>query len=303
MTGWRVHGWVLMTNHYHLLVETPEANLVAGMKWLQNTWTRRFNTRHRLWGRLFGDRYKAVMVDGNQRYYYETLLDYIHLNPVRAGLIRPAAGQSITDYAWSSVADGYVKPARQRRPWLAVDAGLEAFGMRDTVSGRRRFVERLDRRAVEEGSVRAGLIEPDVEVDKRCSQLQRGWYWGSQEFAERLVKLGEVVLKKPRHRSAQASGASKAHGEQEARRLLSEGLAAAGLDAAAVKQLKGSDARKVAIASVIWQNTTVSMSWVAEHLSLKSAANASQQLGRWQKRNEKLPASLRQWANLSGYVA
>ncbi|MBA2271842.1 MAG: hypothetical protein H0W20_14795, partial [Chthoniobacterales bacterium] len=67
------------------------------------------------------------------------------------------------------------------------------------------------------------------------------------------------------------------------RRLLSEGLAAAGLDAAAVKQLKGSDARKVAIASVIWQNTTVSMSWIAERLSLKSAANASQQLGRCRK--------------------
>jgi putative transposase len=58
-TGWRVHAWVLMSNHYHLMVETPEANLVEGMKWLQNTYTRRFNSRHRLWGRLFGDRYKA----------------------------------------------------------------------------------------------------------------------------------------------------------------------------------------------------------------------------------------------------
>jgi putative transposase len=64
MTGWRVHAWVLMGNHYHLLVETPEANLVTGMQWLQNTYTRRFNTRHRLWGRLFGDRYKAVPVEG-----------------------------------------------------------------------------------------------------------------------------------------------------------------------------------------------------------------------------------------------
>jgi REP element-mobilizing transposase RayT len=54
MTGWRVHAWVLMGNHYHLLIETPEPNLVAGMKWLQNTYTRRFNIRHRLWGRLFG---------------------------------------------------------------------------------------------------------------------------------------------------------------------------------------------------------------------------------------------------------
>ena len=48
-TGWRIHAWVLMGNHYHLLIETPEPNLVEGMKWLQNTYTRRFNTRHRLW--------------------------------------------------------------------------------------------------------------------------------------------------------------------------------------------------------------------------------------------------------------
>ena len=60
-TGWRVHAWVLMSNHYHLMVETPEANLVAGMRWLQNTYTRRHNCRHRLWGRLFGDRYKAIL--------------------------------------------------------------------------------------------------------------------------------------------------------------------------------------------------------------------------------------------------
>lgn len=86
MTGWRIHAWVLMGNHYHVLIETPEANLVTGMQWLQNTYTRRFNTRHGLWGRLFGDRYKAVLVEG-EGYYYETLLDYIHLNPVRAVLV------------------------------------------------------------------------------------------------------------------------------------------------------------------------------------------------------------------------
>ena len=64
MTGWRVHAWVLMDNHYHLLIETPEANLVSGMKWVQNAYTRRFNVRHHQWGRLFGDRYKAVSVEG-----------------------------------------------------------------------------------------------------------------------------------------------------------------------------------------------------------------------------------------------
>src|SRR5437867_7944536 len=52
-TGWRIHAWVLMGNHYHLLLETPEANLVSGMKWLQGTYTQRYNARHRKRGHLF----------------------------------------------------------------------------------------------------------------------------------------------------------------------------------------------------------------------------------------------------------
>src|SRR4029079_14048647 len=106
-----------MRNHYHLVLETPEANLVAGMQWLQNAYTRRFNVRHRQWGRLFGDRYKSVLVEG-AGYYYETLLDYVHLNPVRSGLIKPRRGQSIREYAWSSVGGGHALPANQRPAWL-----------------------------------------------------------------------------------------------------------------------------------------------------------------------------------------
>ena len=70
-----------MDNHYHLFIETPEANLVVGMKWLQNAYTRRFNTRHKEWGRLFGDRYKSSAVEGRKGEYYASQADYIHLNP------------------------------------------------------------------------------------------------------------------------------------------------------------------------------------------------------------------------------
>ena len=62
-TGWQVYAWVLMSNHYHLVFKTPQPNLVSGMTWFQNTFTRRINTKNRLWGRLFGDRYKAVLVE------------------------------------------------------------------------------------------------------------------------------------------------------------------------------------------------------------------------------------------------
>ena len=87
--GWLLHGYVLMGNHYHALLETPEANLVRGMTWLQTTYTTRYNARHRTGGHLFGGRYKAILVDPGEGRYFATLLDYLHLNPVRAGLARP----------------------------------------------------------------------------------------------------------------------------------------------------------------------------------------------------------------------
>lgn len=297
MTGWRVHGWVLMGNHYHLLLQTPEANLVAGMQWLQNTYTRRFNTRHRSWGRLFGDRYKAVLLEDSP-YYYETLLNYIHLNPVRAGLINPRRGESVQDYAWSSVARGYALGPRERAGWLAVADGLENLDLPDNAGGRRRMVESLDRRAIEEGLERAGIPVCAPEVDRRCSHLRRGWYWGSQEFAQRVLELAGAALRRQRHPSGRAGGESKAHGEAEAGRLLREGLRAARLKSPDLPRLKGSDARKVAIARVIWQNTSVQMGWIAEKLVMKSASNVSQQLRRWaiQPRTRTLPKSLARWA-------
>ncbi len=295
MTGWRVHAWVFLSNHYHLVIQTPEPNLVGGMQWLQNTYTRRFNTRHRAWGRLFGDRYKAVLIEA-AGYYFETLLDYIHLNPVRVGLIDPGRGESVQDYPWSSVADGYAVAPRQRPVWLAVADGLESFGLADTAAGRRRMVKALDRRAIEEGLERAGIPVVEPEVDRRLSNLRRGWYWGSQEFAERVLKLAAPVLSKKRHPSGRGSGESKAHGESEARRLLREGLRAAKLKSQNLSRLKGSDPRKIAIARVIWKNTTVPMRWIAAELSMKSASNVSQQLRRGKLDGGHLSKDLSKWS-------
>src|SRR5580765_3893128 len=87
----RVHAWCLMRNHFHLVIETPLPNLVAGMKWLLGVYTKRFNIRHKLCGHLFAGRYKALIVDGSGNGYLRTVCDYVHLNPVRAKLLKPAA--------------------------------------------------------------------------------------------------------------------------------------------------------------------------------------------------------------------
>ena len=95
----RVHAYVLMSNHYHLMLETKEANLSQGMGWRQNAFTWRINTRHKLWGHVFGGRYKAILVEPGNCFW--ALLDYIHLNPVRAGLLQE--GDSLESYRWSSL--------------------------------------------------------------------------------------------------------------------------------------------------------------------------------------------------------
>lgn len=77
-----------MPNHYHLVLETPELNLVAGMAWLQSTYTIRLNPRHELIGHVLSGRYKSQLVEGSGNGYLKTACDYVHLNPVRARLLK-----------------------------------------------------------------------------------------------------------------------------------------------------------------------------------------------------------------------
>jgi hypothetical protein len=103
-----------------------------------------------------------------RRVYLETLIDYIHLNPVRAGLV-DGSERDILSYPWSSVATGYAKPPSKRPKWLAVLEGLELFGERDEVRGRRRYFERLDGIARAEGAERAGATEIEGQTLQSAS--------------------------------------------------------------------------------------------------------------------------------------
>src|SRR6266487_6027890 len=102
-TGWQVHAYCLMSNHFHLVLETPQPNLAARMKWLLGAYTQRFNRRHRNWGHLFGGRYKAQLIDGRRLGYLRCACDYVHLNPVRAGMV--SAKRS-----WSPIAGAVIQP-------------------------------------------------------------------------------------------------------------------------------------------------------------------------------------------------
>ena len=183
-TGWKVHAWVWMSNHYHLLIETPEPNLVRGMTWFQATYTTRFNARHQFRGHLFGGRYKAVLVYPEGGAYFRTLLDYLHLNPVRAGLIRWRRGDNLQDYRWSSL-PAYLK-AVKRPKWLTVERGFRSLEVPDTSEGRRELRLALATRMKSEAAAQCGLAE--IEGQSLQATLRRGWYYGPANFRQWLLE-------------------------------------------------------------------------------------------------------------------
>lgn len=262
-TGWEMFSWVLMSNHYHLVFKTPEPNLVAGMKWLQNTWTKRFNAHHRLWGHVFGGRYKAVLVEENE--HLGCLIDYVHLNPVRAGLIR--GKMELAHYRWSSLGD-YMLPPRKRSGWVRVERGLQQRGYRrDTASERRRYLEHLEGIARQEGGIPP---QPDGEGRSLQSTLQRGWFFGTEGFREKMLEKLKGVKRSEagsHHRSSGYTGEqARDHGEWMAGRILELGLDEAGLSREELTNLAKGDWRKRVIGRAIRCRTVVAAGWIAENL-------------------------------------
>ena len=301
-SGWEIFAWVLMDNHYHLALRTPGANLVEGMQWFQNTFTRRINTRHKLWGHLFGGRYKAILVEdeslGGEAYqsdYLRVLIDYIHLNPARAGWIDPTE-QSILDYPWSSVAQGYAKPPTKRPGWVNVSEGLDLFGEKDVTRGRKRFVERLDQTISVEERDRLGLVEWDDQSLQ--STLRRGWYWGSQTFREQLLDRFGAEAKQKRNRDDHSSPMIREFDEREAETIVKAATKHFGVPEAEWMEDRRGDRRKAAVAWAIFQQTNMPHRWIAERLQMRSPANVSQTVRNFDKiEDKKLPKEISTWKN------
>ncbi len=109
-----LHAYALMDNHYHLLIETPYANIKQVMQNINTSYTVYANKRHRRAGHLFQGRYKAFIVDKES--YLLELGRYIHLNPVRAGIVRRPG-----DYRWSSYEEYIYRGRQASRPGLPED--------------------------------------------------------------------------------------------------------------------------------------------------------------------------------------
>lgn len=278
-TGWVLFAWVLMGNHYHLVVKTPEPNLVEGMHWFQNTWTRRFNARHQLWGHLFGNRYKSIPVEEND--YLGALIHYVHLNPVRAGMVKRRDG--IESYRWSSLGD-YLMPKRKRRAWVAVERGLRQLGLPDSVAGRRRLLEWTEKLIDWRDVPRAGYRVADGQSLQ--STLRRGWYFGTERFRERL--LGELQKAKkdsPREsrRKGYSSEQERDHGIAEAERIISVALEVFGLSQEDWGSLPKGDWRKGLVAAQIRERAMVPNQWLAQRLLMGATGAVSRTMARTRK--------------------
>jgi REP element-mobilizing transposase RayT len=122
--GWLVHAYCQMPNHYHLLVETPKADISAGMCWLNGIYARWFNARHGYSGHLFEARFHTELVLTNAPLL--SLASYIPLNPVRAGLCRGPG-----DWPWSSYR---ATVGRAARAWMEPSWLLAQFGRDDSAA-------------------------------------------------------------------------------------------------------------------------------------------------------------------------
>ncbi len=258
--GWRLHAYVIMSNHFRLALETPEANLVSGMQWLQSTFANRFNRFVGSVGHVFQGRYKAlVMEEGGEALLQ--VVNYIHLNPVRAKVVTL---DQLRRYPLCS----YGRFFKRWRPACMINEDWleEAGGWTATGWGMRAY-ERYLKLVAEE--------EPE-EREKLARRLTRGWYIGSKEgkkalfnywYGKRLESDEEEDLRK--------------HGEDGAELLLESGLKKLrrGRERLSVTP-KGAEF-KLALVWWIKSLTGVSNRWLSENLNMGHIANMSSQVARY----------------------
>jgi REP element-mobilizing transposase RayT len=170
--GWVCHAYCLLGNHYHLIVETPRANLAAGMRHLNGVYAQAFNRAHRRVGHVLQGRYCAVLVEKER--HLLALSRYVALNPVRAGLCRAPA-----DWPWSSyraMCGRNSAPPFLTSGWLLSCFHSNAHRARDRY---RRFVE----------------SEDDVSP---WEELRARLYLGDEDFAAQASTLVDSSSEVPR---------------------------------------------------------------------------------------------------------
>ena len=249
-TGWIIHAWCLMSNHYHLALSTPQPNLADGMQWFQGTFCTRFNRFRNEKGHVFQGRYKAFNIQPGRT--LGSVCHYIHLNPIRAKMM---GMEQLSKWPWSSLQ--WILEPRKRKAWFTPQVALrQSAELEDVPAGRRAYVEYL-----------AWLSADEQEQKRQCfERMTKGWIMGSEEFARKIMqeadKLPEAVQ--------QEFGATRE--EIWAKELA--GLKAR-LDAREMRERTKSADWKVALAAEMKRHTTATNRWLSKALEMGSLFTVS----------------------------
>jgi putative transposase len=243
--GWSVTAWVLMNNHFHLVIQTPEPNLSRGMQWLNGSYAGSFNRRHNRSGHLFQGRFKAFLIEKDS--YFAEVLRYVVLNPVRAGIV-----QQLETYRWSSYR---ATVGLDDAPgWLDINAVLTTFSddRHDAQSRYREFV--LDR-----------IASSDCLWDR----LTNGMYLGTDDWTKRMRAIVESYPRSTDHPKEQ-----RAVGRPRMHAVIAAVARAAGECADAVRSKRGNVLRRLA-AWLGWHEGLITLRSIAASLRLRSEGHIS----------------------------
>jgi len=243
---WTVHAYVLMRNHFHLAVETPEANLVSGMAWLQGTFANRFNRVHGESGHVFQSRYKSILIEEGRPLL--GLVNYIHLNPVRSGI---KGVLDLGDFPYSS----YPKFFKKTLPTcLSRSRFLGALELPDSVQGMREYAAYLD--TVEE----ADATKYEELAKRYCS----GWALASGEYRKEIKKLYAQIPEMAGWQGGDVQELREGKWEKE----LEKHLKRSGKTACDAVLAAKSAPWKIRIARKLKSMTTATNPWIARSLAM-----------------------------------
>lgn len=260
---WKVHAWVIMTNHFHVALETPKGNLVEGMKRWQGTFATRFNRLRKEHGHIYQGRYKSLLVEPGR---LGSLCHYIHLNPVRAKI---RAAEDLPAWPWSSL--NWIFQSNLRPRWFEPRSALDAAGaLPDTPRGRNLYRDYLE------------LLSTDAKAkrDQLFEKMSKGWIVGAPEFKKDMLKTKEELSGRTVRESAELVEGNEFWWEETLVQLLNQ----SGMAKADIQKTAKSAAWKVVLAVRMKELTTATNRWLGDQLNMGGLHEVSRRINAW-KRN------------------
>ena len=253
--GWILHAYCIMSNHYHLALETPKGNLSEGMRWLQSVFARRFNNFRKESGHLFQGRFKSLTVQNDARMAW--LGHYIHLNPVRGGLCPMS---TLSDYRWSSY--WHLQQKRGRPKFLNLQTCLTGAGsLKDSPAGRRKY-----------GDYLAWLQEDESERKQMAfEKMSKGWAIGTRDYQKDVAADDRKLRPQIKRTYAEARLEKELRWEA----TLGRCLKVVGKKSSDASKDSKSIAWKVGIAAFMKRHEMTTNSWLKDRLIMGTEAGVS----------------------------